>query len=405
MSEKEPCFFLSSFLLVIHFPMNTTVKVIIGIIIAVLVIWGIVALSKSAQQNPVSNTKDTSPMKIGVIGPFTGDAAVYGEPLRNVIQLATDDINDKGGIKGRTIELIFEDGKCNGKDAASAMQKLVEVDKVQVVIGGFCSSESLAAVPIAQQNKVMLLSPGSSSPDLTGISPYFARTYPSDASQGAVLAKVAWEKKNWKKVAILQEQQDYPLGITNAFTEAFRPLGGEVMKEEFAKEATDFRTQLAKLKAENADALFVNTQTPAATDRVMRQVQEMNWEPRLLVNDVTAGDTEVLGKYTSLFEGTISALFSVDPSNSTFQYLTSAYKAKYNTDVPYQSYAQTVYDAVSVVKDAIEAVGYNGEALSQWIGSLSNWKGASGTLEIKNGDRVGGHTPQVIENGQSKPLI
>lgn len=381
--------------------MNTTAKIIIGVVIAVVVIWGIIALSKQNAQSPQA---EQSPLKIGVIGPFTGDAAVYGEPLRNVIQLATDEINASGGIDNRKIELIFEDGKCNGKDAANAMQKLVSVDKVQVVIGGFCSSESLAAVPIAQQNKVMLLSPGSSSPDLTGISPYFARTYPSDASQGAVMAQVAWEKNGWKKVAILQEQQDYALGITNAFTNAFRPLGGQVIKEEFAKDATDFRTQLAKLKAENPDALFVNTQTPASTDRVMRQVQEMNWQPRFIVNDVTAGDTEVLRKYQSLFEGTLSALFSVDPGNTIFENVKSAYKAKYGVDLPYESYAQTVYDAVYILKDAIKAVGYNGEALSRWIGSASGWKGASGVITIKDGDRVGGHTPQVIENATSKSL-
>ncbi|MDI6721115.1 MAG: ABC transporter substrate-binding protein, partial [Candidatus Aenigmarchaeota archaeon] len=92
-------------------------------------------------------------VKIGFIAPLTGDAAVYGLPLKNMVELATEEINSQGGIDGKKVEIIYEDGKCNGKDAATAMQKLVSVDKVRVIFGGFCSSESLGAEPIATQNK------------------------------------------------------------------------------------------------------------------------------------------------------------------------------------------------------------------------------------------------------------
>src|SRR3989344_4743654 len=187
--------------------MNNTVKAILWLVIILLIGWGIVAYSKNTKQESA-----TGPIKIGVVLPLTGDAAVYGEPARNVYQMAVDEINKAGGVNGRELSLVVEDGKCNGKDAASAAQKLVNVDNVKVIIGGICSSESLAITPIAAEKKVAVFSPGSSSPALTNYSPYFFRNYPSDASQGKVLAEIAYNDKNWRKVAFLQEQTDYALG-------------------------------------------------------------------------------------------------------------------------------------------------------------------------------------------------
>ena len=173
------------------------------LVVEIIIIGGAMPLTdKPAEKESI---------KIGFIAPLTGEAATYGLMGQNVVKLAADEINAQGGINGRHLEIIYEDGKCNGAAAATAIQKLVEFDKVEVVFGGFCSSESLGAEPIATQNKVLLFSLGSSSPALTGKSPFFARDYPSDASQGAVLAEIAYNKKGWRNVALIQEQLDYPL--------------------------------------------------------------------------------------------------------------------------------------------------------------------------------------------------
>ncbi|MDP6562065.1 MAG: ABC transporter substrate-binding protein, partial [Candidatus Peribacteraceae bacterium] len=92
----------------------------------------------------------TGPIKIGYIGPLTGEAASYGVDTLNGTELAVAEINAAGGINGRLIELITEDGRCTGTDAASAAQKLVNVDKVVAIIGGQCSGETLAAAPIVE---------------------------------------------------------------------------------------------------------------------------------------------------------------------------------------------------------------------------------------------------------------
>lgn len=351
-------------------------------------------------QPPVEDKTETGPIKLGVLAPLTGDAAAYGEPYLNVVKMALAEINAKGGVNGRMLEAIYEDGKCNGKDGASAMQKLVNVDKVQAVLGGVCSSETLSAVPIATQGKVLLFSPGASSPDLTGASTFFFRNYPSDATQGKVLASLAVEK-GLKKVAFIQEQKDYPLGIYKAFKAEFDKSNGMIVKEEFTSDATDFRSQLTKLRAEKPDALFIDSQTPASGSRVMKQLKEMGWKPQLFISDAVAGDVALVKENAALLEGTYAAEFGIDETNPLFQGLLKSYKSLYSADLPFQSYGQTEYDAVYLLVEGIKTVGYDGEKLAAWSRTIKDWAGASGKTTIEeSGDRASGHVAKIIKNGK-----
>lgn len=368
----------------------------------VIVILVLVLVGYSLSQNSGSDVaEETGPIKVGFIAPLSEDAAVYGEPGRNVVALAIKEINEAGGVNGRMIEAIYEDGLCNGADATNAANKLINVDKVKIIIGGFCSSESLAVAPLAEAAGVLLLSPGSSSPDLTGIGQFFARTYPSDAAQGGILAEAAIER-GYSTVAVMQEQTDYALGVHNAFKARFEELGGTITAEVFATETTDFRTPLAKLQAENPDALFVDTQTPAVAERILKQVSDLGWDPEIITNDVLAGSPEVIANNSELLEGAITAEFVADNENEMFQALLENYEAEYGIELAFQSYGQTEYDAVYLIARGIEEVGENPEALAKWIREVSDFEGASGNLIIgENGDRVGGHSLKVIENGEA----
>lgn len=378
--------------------MSKNVKIAIGLIALALVILAVAKNQKTKKPGETKTENDS--YKIGLMGPFTGDAAVYGEPLKKTIGLAVEEINTNGGIGGKKIEIIAEDAKCNGKDGTSAAQKLINVDKVKVILGGFCSSESLAAVPVAEQNKVLLLSAGSSSPKLTGISKFFFRNYPSDASQGKVLAEIAI-KKGWKNTAFIQEQTDYALGVYQAFSKRYEELSGKITKEEFASNVNDFKSQLIKLKAANADVLFVDTQTPAAAERIFKQLKDLGWKPTIMVSDATSGDPKTVEANKDILENAFAAEFGTDPSNLKFKNLLQAYKTKFGSEVPYQSYAQTEYDAVYVLRDGIAAVGYDGEKLADWSRTIKDWEGASGKTTIgSDGDRLGGHIVKIIRNGK-----
>jgi branched-chain amino acid transport system substrate-binding protein len=377
--------------------MNKTGKAIVWIIVIVLVIWGISALTKSSKSN---KGEEGATYKVGIILPLTGDAAAYGEPARNVITMATDEINKAGGVNGKNLEMIFEDGKCAGPSAASAAQKLVSVDKVQVIIGGFCSSESLAAEPITTAAKVLLFSAASSSPDLTGKSKFFVRNYPSDSAQGKVLANIAYNDKGWKNVAFMQEQLDYPLGIYKAFDSNFTALGGKTTKEEFPSSNAEFRTALTKIRAQNPDALFIDTQTSAVAERILKQMSELKWQVPLLVSDAVSGDTKAVASNKTALEGTLAAEFSTDSTNAKFKHLVDTYKQLYKADLPYQSYGQTEYDSLFILADGIKAVGYDGEKLANWMRTVKDWQGASGKVTIgSDGDVAGGHIPKIIKSG------
>lgn len=377
---------------------NKTIWGIVILIVVVLIIWWAVGSNGGSQSGG-------GVIKVGFIGPLTGDAAVYGQPEQNTIALAVDKLNSAGGINGQQVQIIYEDGKCSGQDATNAAQKLVNVDGVQAIIGGFCSGETIPVVPVAAQAKVVVLSPGASSPKLTGISPYFFRDYPSDASQATIYADVAYNKKGWRTVAVMQEQTDYATALNDAFSKNFSGFGGKTIVQAFPSTATDFRSFLTTLKAQNPDALFVDTQTPAVSARIFDQLKQLGWKPALLVDDATAGDPDTIKKYSAQLEGAITAEFLPSTTDPQYMAFIDAYKAKYGDVPPYQNYMATVYDAVNLLAAGIKQVGYNGQALATWSRTISNWPGASGNITIgQDGDRVGGHIAETIQNGQKVPL-
>lgn len=370
------------------------------VVLAALMVMGV------AWQNgwPRISILDNS-IKIGFIAPLSGDGAVYGLPGKNIVAMAVQEINIAGGINGKPIEVVYLDGKCTSAGGAAAMQELVTAHRVKVVIGGFCSSESLAAVPIAAAHSTTMLSPASSSPDLTGVSPFFFRNYPSDAAQGRVLAEAIYTQKKFSKVAFIQEQSDYPVGIYRAFASRFEQLGGTLIKEEFSKDTTDFARRLTTLRQENPDALFVNTQTPASAERIFATLTDMKWNPFLLVSDVIPGDTDTIARNVAVLEGALFAEFDTDESNTRFQNMRGAYQRKYGEEMPYQSYGQTIYDAVYLVRDALLVVGNDAPKIAAWLRGVRSWPGASGTITIgPDGDRVSGHSLRMIKNGQVVPF-
>jgi branched-chain amino acid transport system substrate-binding protein len=378
--------------------MSKTSKIvwtIVLVVVAVGLIWWGVSRERSG-----SNT-----ITIGFIGPLTGDGAPYGQPEQETIELAVNQINAAGGINGKQVVMDYQDGKCDGQDAANAAQKLVNVDGVQAIIGGFCSGETIPAVPIAAAGKVLLLSPAASSPKLTNISPYFFRDYPSDAAQGKVLADVAYNKKGYRSVAIIQEQTDYAEGIYNAFTAEFSADGGKTQMQAFPSDTSDFRSLLTTLKGQRPDALLVDTQTAAAGARILDQMKELGWNVPLLVNDIIGDDPATLTEYHSQLEGAITAEFFPSASTTQYEAFITAYQTAYGQVPPYQNYMATVYDAVNLLVDGIRQVGYNGSALATWSRTISNWPGVSGNITIgADGDRTVGHAPYVIHDGQAIPL-
>src|SRR6478672_2537549 len=183
-----------------------------------------------------SSTASNGGLKLGALLPATGDLSSVGQPLPQAVRLLVEQVNQCGGVNGKPVTFVAEDDQTDPNAGATAMTKLTEVDKVAGVIGSFASSVSSAAVPIAVRNKVMMISPGSTSPVFTQeakqgkYNGFWARTAPPDTYQAQALAKLASEK-GFKRVSTVVINNDYGIGFEREFVQAFKKLGGTVVNE------------------------------------------------------------------------------------------------------------------------------------------------------------------------------
>ena len=169
-------------------------------------------------------------IKIGVIGPLTGEVAQYGEAVINGVKLKTKEINDAGGINGKKIELVIADSKGDSQEAINIYKKMVSQDKVDLVIGEVISSATLAIVDLAQNAKKPLITASGTNMDITKGRDFVFRTTFTDPYQGVATAKYA-KTKGIKSVAVLTNtSSDYSVGLAEAFKKQAEQDGIKVIE-------------------------------------------------------------------------------------------------------------------------------------------------------------------------------
>ena len=371
--------------------MSKSSKIILGLIVILLLIGAWFVLTKKVDA-------PTGPIKIGWVGPLSGDAMSFGTPMKNAVALAVEDINKAGGIKGRQIEMIYEDGKCDGKEAVTAVQKLINIDKVKIIIGPTCSGEVQASASIAEQNKVIMLSPAASSPDITKAGDYIFRNNPSDLDSGRVLAETMF--KTSKKVAIISENTDYTQALRKVFMDNFSKAGGKVtFDENYLSTTKDFRSILTKVKATDADGIFVNTQTEQAGGTIVKQIREMGIKLPIFATIAMTGKT-ALSVAGDSAEGITTVELSTVGNDKDAAFV-KEYEAKYGK-MPFAFYLEACYDAVDIVAQAVGAVGEDATKIKGYLYDLKSFSGTNGVYGFdQNGDITGiGYVPKVFKDGK-----
>ncbi len=368
-------------------------KLIGGIVVVVIILGGWYFM-KGAD---MSNVKESGPIKIGFVGPLSGDAATYGEPVKSGVVLAVEEINKNGGIAGRQVEIIYEDGKCEGGKAVSSTQKLISIDKVKYILGGMCSGESLAMVPITKEAKVIQLTPGASAPKLSGSSPYFFRNNPNDTKPGEILAR--YVNENFKKVGIISEKTDYSQGIKDVFIKNIDTQKVTLTSEDFLTNVSDFRSIVIKMKQDGVEAILINTQTPANAIKVAKQIKESGLKISTLGSVFNDSDTLATG----LFEGTIFAVNPTLGNEGKGGEFLSKYKTKFGKDPEYSFYVGAAYDDLYILKQAIEKVGDDSTKVRDYLDSMKTFDGVVGEYSFdENGDMLGVEpTLEKVVNGKS----
>ena len=241
-----------------------------GALAAIALSIGLFAAACQDQGTP-SGTSGASPsgnpsgLKIGSLLPATGDLASVGQPMLAAVPLLVETVNQCGGVNGAPVVLVPNtDDQTDPIPGAEGMTKLAEVDRVAGVIGSFASSVSSAAAPIATRNKVMLISPGSTSPVFTErakkgeFNGFWARTAPPDTYQAQALAKLAYDQGK-RRVATIVINNDYGVGFEREFVQAFKKLGGTIVNEakptRYDPKATTFATEVQAAFGEKPEAV------------------------------------------------------------------------------------------------------------------------------------------------------
>ena|SRR3989344_4856 len=372
--------------------MNSTVKVILGVIIVVLIIWGLATWLKS----PVAPSTTAEPIKIGFIGPLTGDAANIGQNAKAAVEIAVSEVNAAGGINGRPLEVIYEDGKCNGKDAANAANKLINIDKTPIILGGACSSETSSFTGLAEQTKTAVLSYCSSAPTITAAGDYIFRDYPSDTFQGAFAANYIKNVLQKTKVGVLYVKSDWGSGIKDVFATEFKKLGGTVVAEEgYEQTARDLRTNLSKIKVANPDALYFLGYTEATIPGV-KQAQELKISVPIFGGDAW-DDSKIWTEVGAAGEGAMYSVVSAKPS-SVFK---DNMRSKINSD-EIAVCTPTAYDGLKLLAQVLLKTGPDGTAIKNEL-YRTVYRGGVSADEIKfdqNGDLIGANyiVKKIINN-------
>ncbi len=340
-------------------------------------------------------TQEGGPARIGAVLPLTGDTASYGQAAKKGIDLAVAEINANGGIGGRPVEVLYEDDQGKAVTAVSAMQKLISVHKVPVVMGSAGSSVTLAMCPTANREKVVLITPISSSKELTekgGM--FFFRVCPSDVVQAAMMAE--WLKEDGHtRAAVVFLNTSWGQGLKDEFLQRFKALGGEIVAVEACNEgARDLRAQLTKVKAAEADALYGITHGREG-GALLRQARELGFDKPVYGADVWGSPelTETAGEAVGGVKIIVPAKYE-GPKYTTFA---RSFKERYG-DEP-DTYAALSYDMMNTISAAL-AKARDGEAIRTVLSQI-RYDGVTGiTTFDQNGDVVGKGFQRMTFNHQ-----
>jgi branched-chain amino acid transport system substrate-binding protein len=339
--------------------------------------------ANSATTGAQSTAAATGEILVGEYGSFTGSEATFGQSTDKGLKMALEEKNKAGGVKGRQLKLISLDDQGKSEEAAAVVTRLITQNNVIAVIGEVASSRSLAAAPIAQQNKIPMISPSSTNPKVTEIGDYIFRVCFIDPFQGTVMAKFATENLKAKKVAILRDvKSDYSVGLADYFIKKFKELGGEVVADEsYQSNDTDFKGQLTKLKTLKPDAIFIPGYY-TEVGLIARQARSLGITAPLLGGDgwdssklYEIGGQAINGSY-------FSNHYTTESTDPTVVDFIKRFKETYNGEVP-DGLAALGYDSGKILIEAMEhATEIKPSTIRDELAKTKDFKGVTGTITV-----------------------
>jgi branched-chain amino acid transport system substrate-binding protein len=342
----------------------------------------------------LANVRAAEPIKIGDVEPMTGKEAAFGQSTSKGVTIALEEINARGGVLGRPLELVVEDNQSRAGDAPTAARKLITRDKVVALMSGGTSTTCLEMAPICQAAHIPFVSSTGTAPEITEKRNYVFRVCYIDPFQGGVLAKFALGTLKAKRVALLTSvSASYSVGLSKYFREGFTAAGGEIaLEQKYAEGDKDFRAQLTAIRAAAPDAIAVTGfYTEAAL--ICKQARGLGltcpifggdgWEAPELIE---IGGDAVNGTY-------YCSHYSSESTAPEVQAFLKTFRAENGGAIP-DSNAALGYDAIKVLADAIARAGStDGAKIRDALAATKNFPGLTGHITID------------AQRNASKPLV
>jgi len=343
-------------------------------------------------------------IRIGVYEPMTGAMAAGGQQTMEGIELAHE---QRAKVLGLPVRVILVDNRSDKVEAATAVTRLIQKDKVCAIIGSYGSGLSMSGGPVAQAAKVPVMGCSPTNPLVTLGNDYYFRACFIDPFQGRVMAQFAFDKLGARKAAIIQDiAQDYAVGLANFFKQAFVELTGDpksvVAFTSYQTGDRDYTAQLTYVANAKPDVVFAPGYYADAAVLVT-QARSLGLKMPFLGGDtfeapefIEIGGKNVEGVY---FSTHYSADAPVTPASEKFVAL---YKAKFKT-AP-NTFAALGYDCYNLVLDAIERTGSSDpKAIRDTMAKTKGFVGATGIITLdSNGDATKSAVVLVVKDGQFK---
>ena len=375
-----------------------------------VVLFSLMLLSSFACGKSSDTLKPGETVKIGFIGPMTGDAANYGKLMSQAVKIAVEEFNEKGGIHDFKVELIVEDTEGRVEKANPVIEKLAGVDKVIGIVGDVFSAASLAVAPKAEAAKIVMISPSSTHKDLPDKGKFIFRDVINDALQAVVFAKYLANVEKVKTVAILYVKNDYSQGLAVDFQKQYEKEGGKVVAVETALQGDkDFKTQLTKIKGTNPEALYIPNYV-AEIAQTLEQAKQLGIQTKIYSADGFS-NPQILELAGSLANGVIFTQAAEQPASNIRKDFEVKYERKWR-EKP-DSFSLNAYDAANIILKSItetavkleDNLQIDRDKVRDLVAKTRDYDGASGKITFtENGDLVANIGIYTVENLKYKQI-
>jgi len=357
--------------------------------------WGVVVVVILIIIGFARTPENKGTVRIGVPLALSGSAAGFGESIKMGYDLAVEEINNKSDLK---LELLYDDTLSQLETAVSAVNKLIDIDKVDILLGPLRSSEVLAVAPIAEKNKVLLFNPIASTGDITNAGDYIFRNRETGAVHGIAMARYFLDR-NIKNVAVLYAKSANSQTYSEAFEKYFSENGGKIVSSEgYEEKLNDYRTIIHKSLVNDPEAFYVSATLGPDAGLALRQIREAGFKG-FVGGSAGIESDEFLKTAGAWAESMIYTGPSYSTDSEEISGFVSSFESKYGKKP--DAFSANAYDAINLIVLGLKKCGDNPTCIKDYLYSVKDYPGVGGlTTFDSNGDVIKPVILKTIRDGQ-----